>query len=92
MPFKSKNAARAAAHGSWVKTPDRSARTAPARAAMQAKREREVDPDGLMTPQDRAKAAENLRMKQLLVASQKAVDRRQAKRAAAIQAESGDAL
>jgi hypothetical protein len=83
MAFKSKSPARAAAHGSWVKTPDRAARTAPARAAMQAKREREVDPDGVMSPADRAKAAENLRMQQLLKASQKGVDRRQAKRAEA---------
>lgn len=43
-----------AAHESWANTPDRSARTAPARAAMLAKFEREVDPDGTM-PEDERK-------------------------------------
>jgi len=46
-----------AAHESWSKTPDR----APARQAMLEKFERDVDPDGVMSPTDRVKAAENAR-------------------------------
>jgi hypothetical protein len=83
MAFRTSTQARAAAHGSWAKTPDRSKRTEPARAARLANLERQVDPDGLMTPGDRRKAAENLRMQRLLEASQKGVDRRAAKRAEA---------
>jgi hypothetical protein len=48
-----------ASHESWAKTPDRAARTAPARAAMMAKFDREVDPHNVLTPQERAKRAEN---------------------------------
>jgi hypothetical protein len=83
LAFRTSTQARAAAHGSWAKTPDRAERTRPGREAARAKRELEVDPDGLMTPGDRRKAAENLRKQRLLEASQKGVDRRQAKRAEA---------
>lgn len=50
-----------AAHESWANTPDRSARTAPARAALMAKFEREVDPDGILPPDERARRAEHKR-------------------------------
>lgn len=50
-----------AAHESWAKTVDRSARTQPARQALQAKFEAEVDPDGLMDPTTKAKAVESAR-------------------------------
>lgn len=50
-----------AAHESWARTPDRSARTANARRAMLDKFEREVDPDQSLTPVERAKRAENAR-------------------------------
>lgn len=50
-----------AAHESWAHTPDRSARTAPARAALMARFEREVDPDGLLAPDERARRAESKR-------------------------------
>jgi len=53
--------ARIAAHTSWAKTPDRSARTAPARMAMLEKFEKQVDPDGLLAPVERARRAENLK-------------------------------
>lgn len=42
----------------WAREPDRTAATAPARAAMLAKFETEVDPDGLLLPAERAKRAE----------------------------------
>lgn len=50
-----------AALESWAKTPDRAARTRAARQGLEAKFEREVDPDGVMSPADRAKAVANLR-------------------------------
>lgn len=50
-----------AAHASWARTPDRSARTAPARKALLDKFEQEVDPDGTLPPAERAKRAENAR-------------------------------
>jgi hypothetical protein len=46
---------------SWAKTEDRSARTAPARAANRARFEREVDPEGKLDPADRARRAEHAR-------------------------------
>lgn len=60
-PSEAHLAARIAAHTSWARTPDRSARTAPARAALMAKFEAEVDPDGVLLPAERARRAEHLR-------------------------------
>ena len=51
--------ARAAVHQSWANTSDRSARTAPARAAALGRFEREVDPDGVLPPAERARRAEH---------------------------------
>lgn len=53
--------AQLAAHDSWARTEDRNARTAPARQAMLDKFEREVDPDGSLTPAERARRAEHAR-------------------------------
>jgi hypothetical protein len=52
--------ARIAAHESWARTPDRAARTARGRAALEAKFERDADPDGVLPPADRARRAEHL--------------------------------
>ncbi|QNI06505.1 hypothetical protein GAN17_09490 [Mycobacterium kubicae] len=49
------------AHESWARTVNRSARTAPARKAMLDKFERQVDPDGELSPAERAKRAEHAR-------------------------------
>jgi len=54
-------AAQIAAHESWAHTPDRAARTAPARAALDAKFENQVDPDGILAPDERAKRAAHAR-------------------------------
>lgn len=54
--------ASAAAHTSWARTSDPSARTAPARAALFEKFEREVDPDGTLHPAERARRAEQARI------------------------------
>ena len=53
--------ARLAAHESWARTSDRSARTAPAREAAWNRFEREVDPEGKLDPQERARRAEHAR-------------------------------
>ena len=53
--------AQIAAHESWARTENRTARTAPARAAMQAKFEKMVDPNNELLPAERAKRAENAR-------------------------------
>ena len=53
--------AQIAAHESWARTPDRSARTAAARRAAEARFERQVDPEGKLTPQERAWRAEHAR-------------------------------
>lgn len=49
------------AHESWARTTDRTARTAAARRALDEKFERDVDPDGTLTPAERAKRAANAR-------------------------------
>jgi hypothetical protein len=50
--------ARLAVHTSWARTSDRSARTAPARRAALQRFERQVDPDGMLPPAERAQRAE----------------------------------
>ena len=53
--------ARIAAHTSWARTKDRSARTAAARATFMNRFFREVDPDGILSPTERARRAEHAR-------------------------------
>ncbi|MGY1634163.1 hypothetical protein ACI784_20860 [Geodermatophilus sp. SYSU D01186] len=53
--------ARLAAHESWAKTTDPSARTAPARRALMDRFERQVDPDGVLSPAERARRAGHAR-------------------------------
>lgn len=71
----------AAADQSWANTPDRAARMAPAWQARDARFERLVDPDGVMTPQDRAKAAASARSAFYKDMSRKALAARRAKAA-----------
>jgi hypothetical protein len=60
-PTERKLRAQIAAEESWAQTEDRSARTANARKAMLDKFETQVDPDGKLTPAERAKRAEHAR-------------------------------
>lgn len=69
-------AAQIAAHESWAKTTDRAARTAPARAALQARFERQVDPDGVLPIEERARRAEHARRAYYLRLSLKAKESR----------------
>lgn len=48
-----------AAHQSWANTTDRSKRTTPARRGFLARFEREVDPDGVLPPEERQRRAES---------------------------------
>jgi hypothetical protein len=43
---------RIASHVRWSKESDRTAATAPARAGLMARFEREVDPDGVLDPDE----------------------------------------
>lgn len=54
-------AARVLSNRSWAKTTDRSARTAPARAARQKKFYDAVDPDRVLEPLERERRAEAAR-------------------------------
>lgn len=60
-PAQRRLLAQAAAHASWAKTADRAARTAPARRAALARFERQVDPDGVLEPEERQQRAESAR-------------------------------
>jgi hypothetical protein len=52
---------RLGAHTRWAHESDRSAATAPARRAFDARFEREVDPEGVLPPGERARRAESAR-------------------------------
>lgn len=53
--------AKLAAHVSWANTEDRAARTAAARKAAHDRFAKQVDPEGVLPPEERAKRAENAR-------------------------------
>lgn len=72
--------ARLAAHSSWANTSDRSARTAPARAEQLARFERQVDPEGLLTPAERARRAESARKAYFARLALKSAQARRARR------------
>ena len=58
--------ARIAAAERWGRTADRSAATAPGRAGLRAKFEREADPDGTLDPVERARRADHLQRAHML--------------------------
>lgn len=84
-------AARIAAHDSWAHTPDRAARTAPARAALLARFEHEVDPDGTLPPDERARRAESARKAYFLRLALKSARSRRRSRDLGNEAEAADA-
>jgi hypothetical protein len=53
--------ARLAAHESWARTTDPNVRTEPARRALLDRFEREVDPDGVLPPDERTRRAAHAR-------------------------------
>lgn len=58
-PEQRRLSATAAVHSSWANTKDRTARTAPGTKAFMDRFERQVDPDGALSPVERAKRAES---------------------------------
>jgi hypothetical protein len=67
--------ARMAAHALHARVEDPAAHTAPAREVFLSRFEREVDPEGVLEPQDRARRAEHARkayFTRLALASSKA--------------------
>lgn len=71
--------ARIASHVSWSKTEDRAARTAPANRAFMARFEKQVDPDGVLSPEERAKRAESAKKAYFLQLGRKSAKVRAAK-------------
>jgi hypothetical protein len=69
-----------AAHESWARTEDRSARTANARRAALDRFEKEVDPDGVLLPDERARRAEHLRKAYFARLALKSAQARRARR------------
>jgi hypothetical protein len=82
MPESESDATEASLRGrlavlsSWAQTEDRTARTAPGRAAMMAKFEKQVDPHGTLPPAERARRAEYARKAHYTRLSLKAVKAR----------------
>jgi hypothetical protein len=68
-----------AAEISWSRTTDRSARTRPAREAFLRRFEREVDPDGTLSPDERHRRAEHAKRAYMLRLARRALAARQAK-------------
>lgn len=82
-PSERKLRAQIAAHTSWANTDDRRARTANGTAALLSKFEREVDPEGILPPAERARRAESARKAHFArLAFKSAQARRQRKEAA----------
>jgi hypothetical protein len=73
--------ARIAANTRWAFEEDRSAATAPARRAAEARFERLVDPDGVLDPHERALRAEAARRAHFLRMAAKSAAVRRAKAA-----------
>src|SRR6266516_2807449 len=85
--------ARLAAHVQWSREADPTARTSTARTAFLTRFEAEVDPEGILAPEERARRAEHARkahFARLALASAKARRLQRAERASASTAASTD--
>lgn len=76
-------AAQVAAHTRWAHTADRQAATAPARQAFADRFERQVDPDGVLAPAERARRAQSARKAHMLRLAAKSAETRRRRRTAA---------
>jgi hypothetical protein len=74
--------ARLAAHTSWANTTNRAARTAAARQAALDRFERQVDPDGVLPPHERAVRAAHARKAYFARLALRSAQARRARRAA----------
>jgi hypothetical protein len=70
---------RIAAEISWARTPDRAARTRPARNAFLRRFEKEVDPDGTLPPEERQQRAEHAKRAYMLQLAKRSAAVRKAK-------------
>jgi hypothetical protein len=73
---------RIGAHVSWANTSDRAARTAPARKAAMDRFEKQVDPEGVLDPTERAIRAEHAKKAYFLRLSSLAAKSRARRKAA----------
>ena len=76
---------RTAVHTSWANTGDRRARTRPGTEAFLKRFEREVDPDGVLDPAERARRAEAAKKAHMAALSLKASKANRARRQQAAQ-------
>jgi hypothetical protein len=74
--------ARLGAHTQWANTVDRTARTATARAGFMERFDRQVDPDRVLDPAERAKRAESARTAYFLGLALKSSQARAARKTA----------
>ena len=81
-PAERRLAGQQGAHKRWAYTDDRTAATAPARAGLWAKFERQVDPDGLLAPEERAKRAESLWKAHFAAMARKSIQTRKKRKSA----------
>lgn len=79
-PAEASTRGRLGAHTRWAQETDRSAATEPARAGFLAKFERQVDPDGVLDPRERAIRAEHARKAHMQRLSLRAAAARRAAR------------
>lgn len=85
-PEQRRMRASLAANEMWARTPDRSQRTAAARQGALDRFEKQVDPDGVLSPVERAARAENAQrahMQRMALASSRARAARAGKKPAA---------
>lgn len=68
--------ARIAAHASWANTADRKARTAPGSKAFLDRFARQVDPDGVLSPEVRALMAHHARTAYMLRLAERSAEAR----------------
>jgi len=75
QPVKNINK-RIAAEVSWARTVNRSARTKPGRQSFLSRFEREVDPDGTLTPEERRLRAQHALRAHMLRLAKRSADAR----------------
>lgn len=91
-PEQRRMRAQIAAHVLWASCTDPSAHTAPARSAFLERFEREVDPDGVLTPEERARRAAHARkayFRRLSLASSRARAAKNARSAVLLTSDDG---
>jgi len=81
--------ARITAEISWARTSDRAARTAPAREAFLKRFETQVDPDGVLPPDERRQRAEHAKRAYMLQLTKRSAAARKTRQALPQAADTG---